>query len=905
MYTLCKLGIMSGWEDFDRELEDQVDITASVEDENVEEGEYMEEEGDGSDGWSVDSEEEDDEQEDQERDDEPKTIKRKRKKSSRYPIGEYLVEGHVYGESKNTQDMGFNFRVTKILSSGSTDLPKMFQIARFNALPTYCPFISYRLKISPPGNQETYYTVLDVVSCTFRIVEKKEIRRFIMFQNRMSNGKPVNEEERFKKRLADALKNVPKIVTNKAQLKSITDQYLREMIEGIVGPRFRGQSVLSLLPFFSYSFLEWMDELQSTTILVMVVETPYVFCFWDKFIEVATSLVYQKRINGLGKLTDIKIFPNDQGQLNFDVNNIWAMQKRFKDGKEPLQYRSNDPWWTPSMFKKALEHFKVYTYDPDIIDVVRRAMNIHLTFHAKKMNFRNTILNIANYKQFEDEKKEEPTPTNESERHSIFDRAVAFLCQKKILINKQYLYEFYEKIQMHTFVNEYNLNYDVLLMEPKTCSMELEMVAIMREKEFSFFLYDCPDYCREYTDFVVSLIEMYGKDLGASIFLSSNPTCANYMSTETAFNFLHFSAFYDAYKKKIYRDIADNKKRERVQRQPSVVFLDHFHKWSLKDMILLFKTTPPKSVFHIIGDTGDHGPNSNKGTHHLMKDFCTRFPPQHVLYKTPGEMFYTRQRLYAKHSIGSLLTCIRCTGNKDLFEAIKQLEDVIYGVLPEENGKEEEEEEEEEGDNPRKQNKSKKKKKKKKHLSPEMIAAKEYQNQAFHIFCSDEATRKVIMGLYFKNKAERNYIPEIFKVGDKVHLTNSDIVGRIQAAWVIDRHENVVRQVDKQFIHTMRSDYLVKLWGSEKRYNTRTDPIRHAQAMVLSSVSVPSTDYVIFIAGESTTKSDIQIAAKYARKELRVMMLGKSSIESVDEKTKNPLSWQYISDLPSKLRIFL
>lgn len=776
----------------------------------------------------------------------------------------WIISGHVSCLNKNSQDGGFNFIVKDILcpknKKAKRKIPKIFQIRRISALPSYCPWILYELVVEKPTeNQGCIHIITEIISCKYREIKKIDIKKYIVDQRAMTE----DDEKLFQERVKKAFRKVPKAIRCKADMKeNMRDTFLMEVALEILAPCFRCGSILSLLPYFPYAFISWMNEQQSTALLAMVYHVPHVFCFWDKFVSIAISLMGVKS----------PIFLKKRDNLELDQGYIYKMKERLNDTTRELVYDARNPSWSIKCLEKAISDFKYIKYDKDSIEIIEIAMRIYIAFHEEKNSFKNSIYDVV--------KLYDTTKREDTEMIMKVDRAIQFLSENKILCSKADLNDFLGKeciAQMQaklerlggerTFFLLNDSKY--VVMDINICIQELEMAALITEKEPELRLFVCNDYAEEYLSVLRSIINgrmMSEETLARTVWLSPNKVCAKFMSKYTGFEFKVISSY--------VREIKKTKKKKMVGTTRAIVF-DRFQKYSILEIVEILRICPPKCILYIFGDTNDYGPNSKNGTHHLMSEFCGLFKYEPMMSDGVSDMSKLRYELH-NGNIGGL-DVKKLEKNKDLHEVICEIEEKIYG-----------------------------KKKKKRHSTVHRTAVNEMNNESYHIFCTNESDKDTVQTLFLEKK-NRLYIKGEFMLWDKVTIANDGNMGRLEKIWKSDIHGNKSYQIvdTKKKVNIFRSPHIFRLFGDTEDYNTSKVSVVHSDVDVLSKFSGAPANYVIIVAGKNTSYTDVEIASKYARKELKLLLLPEASIHKLYSYKKDIFNNQYKSDLKYKLSFFM
>lgn len=787
----------------------------------------------------------------------------RKKKDEKDDDGVWIVSGYTYCLNKNSQEGGFNFIVKDVLhpkkGRKKKEVPKIFQIRRFSALPTYCPWICYELKVEKPKNsQGCIHVITEIISCKYREIKKNDIKKYIIDQRTMTE----DDEKMFEERVKKTFRKVPKVIRCKSDLKlNMTDPYIMEIALEILAPCFRCSSILSLLPYFPYTFVSWMNEEQSTAMLAMIYHSPHIFCFWDKFVSMATSIMNGKKL----------LFPK-RDKLELDQGYVYKLKERLNDITGELVYDARNPCWTVRCLKKAVGDFKNIFYDEESLSIIDIAMRIYIAFHEEKNSFKNStydVIKLYNVNEMRDQ-----------EMIDRVDRAIEFLSEKKILCTKGDLNDFFsrkcmvqmkEKLARMRDDNTFFLLNDskYVVMDINICIQEIEMAMLLVEKRPDMRIFVCRDYSDEYLSGLRTMINgrmMKEDTVTKTVWLSPNKVCAGFMKRATGLDFKVISSY--------VRDI----KKTRTKKMESVkaIAFDRFNKYSILEVIEILRICPDHCIIYIFGDIEDYGPNSKKGTHHLMSEFCGIFSHDFMPSDDRSDIAMLREKLRGGN-IGDL-DVKKLEKNKDLHQVIYEIEEKIYG-----------------------------KKKKRKHSTVHRTALNEMNNDSYHIFCTSEADKDAVLTLFMEKKNGRLYVKGDFMLWDKATVVNDGNIGRIEEIWKSDIHGNKNYKVSdaKRSVNIYRSPHIFKFFGDTENYNTSRVSIVHSEVDVLSKFSGASTSYVILVAGQNTSYTDIEIAAKYARKELKLLLLPEVSIDKLYSYRKNILERQYKSDLTYKLSFFL
>jgi hypothetical protein len=290
------------------------------------------------------------------------------------------------------------------------------------------------------------------------------------------------------------------------------------------------------------------------------------------------------------------------------------------------------------------------------------------------------------------------------------------------------------------------------------------------------------------------------------------------------------------------------------------VVLERFHKFSMGDLDRILSLLVKKEIkanFYLFGDTSDFPAQARKGGGNLMEAFTTTTD---VLAETQKWYEWTQQepmfKIYMSLTKGvglnlSELHPIPVDTWKQFTEYIKSLEKI-----------------------------------KKKEL------AKDY-----HIFCSSKEDQAlVITQIMLKRLSPTNYkySPSCFYVGQKVHLLDNDVSGRIEEAYrlVGGSKEKIPT---KTHIDLNQGTFSFLINGKE--YNSRVHQVAHADAEVIRQFAGKPAPAVIFFVGEKTTRKHLWCAAKYCTSELKIFV--KNGVNFSD--MQDGSSFGVLSDLASKL----
>lgn len=166
----------------------------------------------------------------------------------------FVIEGHVIEEiNRGSVQHGASFLIEKKCEE-LKDLA-MITIGNTNVLPSYCPWIQYRIGVSFPITGSVY-KIEKVINCSPRKVEliNQKTKEFYCIKS----------------------------------LKDAKEEPQRIQIG--LRPRFSSPVFFALLPYFSSEYLLKFDNEQLYMFYMVLKLRPYLFCFWDVLKRVLYNL---------------------------------------------------------------------------------------------------------------------------------------------------------------------------------------------------------------------------------------------------------------------------------------------------------------------------------------------------------------------------------------------------------------------------------------------------------------------------------------------------------------------------------------------------------------------------------------------------------------------------------------
>jgi len=837
------------------------------------------------------------------------------KKRKAYENGElWLVEGCAYGLNKGHSDGAYNFKITRKIEC-EPKAPKIIPIPCYSALPTYCPWINFRVKVKPPERgQSTIYRIVEVVGCSYITVKKIHVKEYLLNQYKMTQ----TNDEKFKKQLKAAFFRVPAEITCRADIsEKMEDEYIKKITLDILSPRFRGTAIMSLLPYFSYHFLSNFDERQALVLLYIAVQQPHLFCFWDKLVSILTQV----------HLHEEPLFPNKNFELDVDLNYIyWFLEQMDSTESYPV-YSAAYPVWNIQMLKKAVRDFSRWNPDTYDFEVISVAVKIYLQYYKEKNSFKNTIISIQQ--------------TNFNAPKEVVDKSIQFLQTNKILFTQAAICQLFPNTDMDSSHNT--------IVDPTTTALELEFVCLLKDKLKAVSVYNCLDYGEEFVECFNGLVtdEFIKKNkLHHLVFLTANKNSAKYMTDETGFEFQtiyrHVKNEKNAAKAAIQRNLLfekqsssplsknsnsrnnsplsknansnsnsprnnsplsknansnnnsprnssplsknansnSNSPRKLQSTTKNIYLIDRLHKCSLLELVELLRIIPRNSELYVFGDINEYGPNSKKGTHHIFYEMCYIFETKLLPYcSTSKRSHLSALRNELSNGKFTNLEIEQLKNEKELESELNEIEKQIDIDMDPGNAN------------------------MRKHWNNKKISENELQNRGYIIFCSNEIDKQTVSNILLAKKS-RTYKKTEFKIGDKVHILEDDMIGRLHSVWKTDIHGNKIAEMDsKKYFNILKGYYSFSLYKDTDTYNTSQVTVDHAEVCVISKYAGAASDYVIFVASPETVFSDIVIATKYARKKFKLFLLPEANIMQIYQKKRNFFEKQYKSDLRNKLKI--
>jgi len=803
----------------------------------------------------IEKDDEEDDEEDsvdemEDDDDEEEEGKKKKEKPSTF-----TVSGFVYGVNKNTLENCCNFKVQEIIIKGPKRIPKIFPIIKIRALPSYCPWIMYKVVVRPPETG-SIYTIVEVLQCSFRAVDKAELKKFLVFQYSATS----NDVQAFKKRVSKAFRKVTNVIHGPEALDVIHDKYINMVARNVTKPRFGGVVLLSLLPYFSYTFLASFNERQLVGLLCIVMYNPYMFCFWDMF--VSTALCF--------KDGNVSVFTNREGELDIDNGYINRTMDKITQTSVVVVYDPNYPNWSVATYQKVIRDFKRWDINSIDFETVTLALLIYLKYQEKKLYSKNSTMTIDSIKD---------SLSNFTNLESRIESAVDYLTKQKILVSTKTLYSLFLS---PTCQNQLALmpTSDRVLTEPIIGVLEFDFLHLLNYKKIRLQLYSSGEYTSEYIYGFKNFAQTEGLSdakFTHTIWLSSNSICARYMRNETGFQFEAIGQYVT--KQKYYIQQQSLKKKGSTGninakiKSIRYVVIDRIHKCGLLEVKELVRLLASNVTIYMFGDLEEYGPNHKKDTHHLLYELqgfnVQTLPNSYTITNI------TRIRDDIQHNRLNSKYVENLHKPKDLTELIKNIENL--------------------GND----------KKKKKKSSVTSKADEENNNRSYQLLCSNQDDANII-NIILSKRTGGDYKRGEYALWDKVHIQEDGMIGRLENVWRVDAQGNrksIITNL-KEKINLFRGYYQFTLYQDTRVYSTNKCTLDHADIIPLSKFAGAPSDYIIFVVGKKTSFNDINIATKYARKDFKLMLLQDTNIGQILSKRIDIFWYRFNNDLGNKVSFF-
>ncbi len=250
---------------------------------------------------------------------------------------EFTVTGHAHGMSKLGLETGCAFSLHSG-TQGDKLTVKSITIPRVEALPSYCPWITYCLRVRERRGGNVY-DVLHIRTCEARLpVQKKDLIAFLLHL-KQTQCEDVEGLRVYGKWLRRTLHELP---TTFDELDSVRDavredDLLCDRIVTMLEPCMRGPAYMHLLHYFGDAFLAPLSPSQLLGLQVLVQTMPHIFCFWDIAVRMLPDTVHALPLSYAFLCEEHLLAPHHT----------------------PTYYRSLYPLWTINRLWEAYEREKI------------------------------------------------------------------------------------------------------------------------------------------------------------------------------------------------------------------------------------------------------------------------------------------------------------------------------------------------------------------------------------------------------------------------------------------------------------------------------------------------------------------------------------------------------------------
>lgn len=756
-------------------------------------------------------------------------INERKKEEAEKLKSELLVVGHVLSKNTGSSEEGYKF----IITGGDTGKLSMVTL-RMYSLPSACPWIQYSLVIKkfPEGS---LYQILRIVDCSYRPIERKEIKTILSSRRRRSEKGGLEELtepekvdiylEKFIRKLPQVIKSIKDVNGIKKVSKKKPDWFkkkalsLCEEIKELVRPCFRGPIFLSLLKFFDATILVKLSNVKLRAVYALVCLKPHLFCFWEQAMFVLAKLTID------GK----KIFRSlvDDG-FNLDVgyvSNEKIYESLISDEITNGTYSSKFPVW--SIARLAIATKSLGINPPVPLQTIKSALQLYLEVERNSFLYGNTRFSL---------KQKSFIPLNNN-------GAVEFLVSNGIL--KWALGDYGGRTE---------------LIKPMTERAELRLARLLQDKIREVTVVDCPCYNAIYTNRLstwindISTKENIGMD--GMLLLSANVVTAAYLTNSIGFTFTSLDD-YD----KISKHIQNG--------EISYIIIDRFHKVTLLQLVRLLEKIQVKSKdkngvteirksvhLHVFGDKEDFRSHFRRGLGDLMATFTMIPNPKVSVANWPWELDDKMYSLYA-----NLKSENGINSAKVMFVPIdKTFVDQLKNV--------------------------------------DVTTGKKKKKNEYHIFCSNKDNKKYIMDQIYKKRMNMppTYDERIFYLGQKIQILEWDVIGKLEQIWSIDNRGNRYQVTgSRNPVNISFGSHIFIVGGIE--YDTRTNHIEHADVVVISKFSGAPAETGMFIVGPTTSQKDLFCASKYCLEDMKVYTMEDANINNIKSGSNLPTSTDILNKL--------
>ena len=751
------------------------------------------------------------------------------------------VSGYAYGSNTGSTDKGYRFKITEISNEQNIE---MITLPMFS-LPSACPWIEYTLDVQ---RQEfgSLYRVEKVRSCFYRIITKPDLIQFMVDTHRVSaekgGMKETTEPDEYRSFLKKTMKSVPKTIETKNDIKEIANDKILYVVKKLIGPCFRGPIFLSLLRYFDSTFLIRLNGKKILALYALVLAKPYFFCFWD---HVGISF-------GRIRLNGKYLFDMDYDGMYLDPSYCEICSEdmvRQTNGNNT--YSVKFPVWTIRRLKDACEDLFIELPAP--LEVIRDALQLYLEIEKNAYRYGNTsfspiqITDNANRIQSGATGGYYDAPPSET---LVNTEAIDFLIDNHI---------------MRWCVGDFGRH--EWMMKPQAETREIQFAISIQEKIRKITIYNCQYYNQDYTHELFNWISGFSKTenvpIDKMVLCSANSVTARYITNSLGFTFV---GVWDA-----VSIIAGKLKKS--NREPLHIIIDRINKVAVDQMNFILKAIHniDKTIggglekggayFHLFGDNEDFSPHSRRGggdmMNHLMllgQDFpqvswdnWNKKDPMYIIYRG------------LSHPAGiqmSHLHIIQLDKWKTFTEHLKSLDKMA-----------------------------------------------KTDKKDYHIFCSTEEDRKIIMSQIIKKRlgASEEYKKTVFYLGQKIHLMEMDIIGTLERAYLVDHLLERKEVSGKTPMDTISHTYIFIVGDVE--YSTDLHTIIHSDVAVISKFPGAPAPRGVFVVGKYTSRRHMYCAVKYCTKDMKIFVIPDVNLNAIKDGNVRPINCDLINKL-TKIKLY-
>ena len=757
------------------------------------------------------------------------------------------VTGFSWGDYKGCTALSSLFILTNPEET-EEGIIKEIPIHRYNALPSYCPWIEYTLIVRIPNEDETLYSVIKIVKFNIKRIKKKDIISFLLHKRSLKNEEKDNLEN-YKKYYQKQFKNILGEIYDIEEIDSIPDNRLRSEVYALLEPCFRGSLFFSLLKYFPSSLLLRLNNKQLCAFYALFIQNPIFFCFWNIAMDLFSELT--------DKSTKKPLFDDDDG-LFVDKSLIFPYRERLlEQEKKEIYYFRDYPGLSFNHIKHALKDPLVTYVMPENIEekqffaYVHESMRVYFNsqcffYSYGKTCFNNVELGLRSKRAFE------------------------------ILKSTGALISCYKSEDVFTF--------------PENEKIEFQLIKEISEKVKDLLIFDCPYYNQFYISKFIKWFKYEYKCDEKTLFLSANRTTADYMTKKTSISFI---AIDDVTKKTINscKDLG-------------VIIIDKTHKCSPRHIIFLLQLIKTPIRLYFFGDSDEHKLHSRRGAGELFHSFVNAFQNRLINWDIWNKKDPTAKIYHGlKNDIQKNLEIIYIPNNSDksfnnLFSNLKKFNKKTKSKKRKKDEIEEDNDDEDNDDDD-------------KHIFKMLELEEENENQnnireiptnvknknteeklqeeqGFYIFCSrehperDEYVKKLI-----NHKIRIQSDNYRFSLGQYVHVMEYDVWGTIDRIFEYNYNlKNPLVEIKKRSpINIRESNYTFEISGH--RYDTKNIILQSADIEVISKFGGVPRKNVIFICGPSTTLLDLLSATKYCTNIIYIMIPENVKFLNIQSNKKN------------------